>query len=214
MSFLPTRLIEVGCESSPNVRLVSGTSHLDRGTKYIALSHMWGPNHQETLKTRRANVQGRKEWVISLSQLPRTFLDAVKVTRSLGHQFLWIDSLCIIQDDTEDWRYESQRMEEVFSSAYCVIAATCASGTDDGFLKPRSERQAVPMTDVKSRISYYVCEALNDFSGHVDGSEINSRGWVLQERALARRTIHFTSSQTYWECGSGVRCETLMRMNK
>ncbi|KAM7213460.1 HET domain containing protein [Rhypophila decipiens] len=213
MSFFPTRLIDVVGDSSPSVRLVCDTSHIDQGTKYIALSHMWGPNHQKTLKTLEANVQGRKEWVIPLDHLPKTFLDAIKVTRSLGHRFLWIDSLCIIQDDREDWHRESQRMEEVFSSAYCVIAATCASGTDDGFLKPRSERQAIPMTDAKSGISYYVCEAINDFSGHVDGSDINSRGWVLQERALARRTIHFTESQTYWECGSGVRCETLTRMN-
>ena len=215
IGFLPTRLINVGPLHSPTVRLVCGTAELSgRSTKYIALSHMWGTAHHKSLKTLRANVDGRKEWTIPVDALPRTFRDAVEITRSLGHQYLWIDSLCIIQDDEDDWRHESQRMEEVFSSAYCVIAATCATGTDDGFLKPRPERQTVAMNDIQSGLPYYVCAAINDFSGDVDGSEINSRGWVLQERALARRTIHFTANQTYWECGTGVRCETLTRMKK
>jgi hypothetical protein len=94
-------------------------------------------------------------------------------------------------------------MEAVFSSAYCTIAATCASGTNDGFLKERPERQVVAMKDAESGLRFYVCEAINDFGGDVDDSELNSRGWVLQERALARRTVHFTKNQTYWECGKG-----------
>ena len=214
INFLPTRLIDVGFENSPTVRLVCGTSGLAKGTKYIALSHRWGDAHQKTLKTKKQNVKGLTEWIIPFGALPRTFQDAVKVTRSLGHNFLWIDSICIIQDDDDDWRDESQRMEAVFSSAYCVIAASCSSGTDDGFLKPRSERQAISMKDARSRISYYVCEAVDDFTKDVEANELNSRGWVLQERALARRTIHFTGRQTYWECGDGVRCETFARMKK
>ncbi|KAK0651145.1 hypothetical protein B0T16DRAFT_386632 [Cercophora newfieldiana] len=210
IGFLPTRLIDVGTERSAAVRLVCDTASLEGDTQYIALSHRWG--REKTLKTRRKNVEGLKEWIINLELLPRTFRHAVQVTRSLGMSYLWIDSLCIIQDDAEDWDQESQRMEEVFSSAYCTIAATCASGTNDGFLKERSQRQVVAMKDARSGVPFYVCEAINDFGGDVDESELNSRGWVLQERALARRTVHFTKNQTYWECGKGVRCETLTKM--
>lgn len=214
INFLPTRLIDVGSTDSPTVQLTCATGKLSKGTKYIALSHRWGSEHQKTLKALKANLKGQNEWIIPLEELPRTFRDAVHATRNLSHSFLWIDSLCIIQDDPEDWHRESQRMEAVFSSAYCVLAATCASGTDDGFLKFRPKRQVVPMKDAKAGISYYVCESINDFANDVDNSELNSRGWVLQERALARRTVHFTSNQTYWECGGGVRCETLTKMNK
>ena len=104
-------------------------------------------------------------------------------------------------------------MEQVFSSAYITIAASCASGTEDGFLKPRMDRQCVRMAD-EIGAPYYLCEAIDNFSADVDQGELNKRGWVLQERALSRRTIYFTDKQSYWECGGGVRCETLTTMKK
>ncbi|RSL92037.1 hypothetical protein CEP52_014033 [Fusarium oligoseptatum] len=61
--------------------------------------------------------------------------------------------------------------------------------------------------------TYYACENIDDFGTHVDQSELNQRGWVMQERALSRRTIYFVESQSYWECGGGVRCETMTKMN-
>ncbi|KAF4627092.1 hypothetical protein G7Y89_g11064 [Cudoniella acicularis] len=123
---------------------------------------------------------------------------------------LWIDSLCIIQDDPHDWDMESKIMEQVFSSAYATIAASCASGTEDGFLKTYPERQCV--TKGSGSDALYLCGAIDDFRLDVDQGELNNRGWVLQERALSRRTIYFTENQSYWECGEGVRCETLTKM--
>jgi hypothetical protein len=61
---------------------------------------------------------------------------------------------------------------------------------------------------------YYLCDAIDDFSGDVEQGELNKRGWVFQERALSRRTIYFAEKQTYWECGKGVRCETLKKTSK
>jgi hypothetical protein len=150
---------------------------------------------------------------INFGELPRTFQDAITVTRQLGIRFLWIDSLCIIQDDPEDWERESKRMEDVFSSAYCTIAVTCATGSADGFLKPRGNRKYVTMRSSKGS-KFFICEAIDDFGLHVEASELNQRGWVLQERALSNRTIHFTEKQSYWECGEGIRCETFTKMQK
>ncbi|RSL99016.1 hypothetical protein CEP52_009960 [Fusarium oligoseptatum] len=104
-------------------------------------------------------------------------------------------------------------METIFSSAYCVIAASRASGTSSGFLKPRATRTFIRVDEYTDSPTY-ICEAIDDFQHHVIEGDLNKRGWVLQERALARRTIYFTKSQTYWECGQGVRCETLTRMTK
>ncbi len=192
------------------------TESLSPTAKYLALSHRWGaPGKHRAFRTMKADDKGQQERIIEIDQLPKTFRNAIEVTRSLGVQYLWIDSLCIVQDDKEDWNRESKRMEQVFSSAYCTIAATCASGTDDGFLKPRPERQCVTIYGSESDAHpFYVCEAIDDFAQHVDQNELNRRGWVLQERALSRRTIHFTKYQTYWECGEGVRCETLTVMKK
>lgn len=181
--------------------------------QYIALSHRWGnPKQHRQFCTTRLNLD-TLEQDINFHELPRTFQDAITVTRQLGIRFLWIDSLCIIQDDPEDWERESKRMEDVFSSAYCTIAATCATGSAEGFLKPRGDRKCATMRSSKGS-KFFICEAIDDFGLHVEASELNQRGWVLQERALSNRTIHFTERQSYWECGEGIRCETLTEMHK
>lgn len=182
--------------------------------RYLALSHPWGdPPHFCTFTT---NVDRYKE-TIDICEIPATFKDAITITRDLGIRYLWIDSICIVQGPGGDFPQEAKRMEQVFSQAYCVLAASSAKGQYDGFLKPRRKRRYVPLErggggGGKSPI--YVSEFVDDFEHSVVQSRLNKRGWVLQERALARRTIYFTSEQAFWECGQGVRCETMTKMNK
>jgi hypothetical protein len=143
----------------------------------------------------------------------------VTVTRKLGVRFLWIDSLCIIQPregdqgQDSDWDMESKKMEAVFSSAYCTISASSATDSTKGFLNPRSPRQYVTVQDASGTL-LYICQNSDDFRRDVENGVLSKRGWVLQERALSRRTIHFTKNQTYWECGKGIRCESLINMYK
>lgn len=209
-TFLPTRVLDVVDKDATFVRLTCDIGNQTRPGRYIALSHRWGSD--ETLRTTQENKE-RFQDRINIFDLPKTFRDAVYVTRKLGIQYLWIDSLCIVQDDAEDWDTESKLMEQVFSSAYVTIAASCASGTDDGFLKSRPPRQCVTLKK-DNGAEYYICDTIDNFAGDVDQGELNKRGWVLQERALSRRTIYFTEKQSYWECGGGVRCETLTKMKK
>lgn len=216
--FLPTRILDVGNGDADGKTIWLKQNGLDsrKTGRYIALSHRWGPQHSQSCAY-KSNV-GKLAQGIATAELPQSFQEAVRITRDLGLRYLWIDSFCIIQDDPKDWELESKRMERVYSSAYCTIAATCASGSSDSFLKPRPEWRCVTMRSSSGSGSnarrYYVCEAIDDFAVHVDQSELNQRGWVLQERALSRRTIHFTATQSYWECGGGVRCETLTKMKK
>ncbi|KAM0418916.1 hypothetical protein ACHAPT_012181 [Fusarium lateritium] len=211
VDFVPTRLLYIGELNSDVVRLVENSGETKQPMKYVALSHRWGsPEHHEKFCATRANINALKA-DFKVSNLPKTFYDAVLVTRKLGLTYLWIDSICIIQDDAKDWYVESKLMEQVFSSAYCTLAASCASGTNNGFLKARPERRCIPMTS--GGVTYYACENIDDFTTHVDQSELNQRGWVMQERALSRRTIYFAENQSYWECGGGVRCETMTKMN-
>ncbi|KAL8381992.1 hypothetical protein RB595_005989 [Gaeumannomyces hyphopodioides] len=213
---LPTRVIDVGEDSTNRglVRLVcTGTS--DRG-RYIALSHCWGnPSAEEKERncTFAANLKDRC-LRIDLTKLGKTFQDAVKVTRGLGQRYLWIDSLCILQDDPDDWERESRQMGVIFSLAYCVIAATAAEGTDTGFLKPPPLNRFVALLKPSLSAPLYLCTTVDDFHGDVEVASLSRRGWVLQERALARRTIHLSAGQTYWECGHGIHCESLSLLKK
>jgi hypothetical protein len=203
----------VGGSGSESVKLVFGQDQ-SVSVRYLALSHCWGSQKQHPkFCTNKSDIKKFRNG-IRISSLPRTFQDAVFVTRSIGVPLLWIDSLCILQDDPEDWIVEASLMGRVFSSAYCTLAASCASGSSEGFLKPRSEGACIAMRGPGGEGTYYVCEPIDNFTRDVDESKLNHRGWVLQERALSRRTIHFTQTQSYWQCGKGVRCETMTKMNK
>jgi hypothetical protein len=180
--------------------------------EYVALSHCWGPPPH--FMTTRTNIQ---EYIagIELNKLPPTFRDAVLTTRALRVPYLWIDSLCIIQGSDGDFQQEAKRMESVYSNAYCVIAVSCTTSAQyNGFLGlRRPERDYVTLQDNNGE-DFFVCANIDDFQTHVLDGELSTRGWVLQEHALARRTLFFTDHQMYWECGDGVRCETLTKMEK
>ncbi|KAI0401501.1 HET-domain-containing protein [Xylaria palmicola] len=205
LATLPTRLIDVEERDSPYVRLLE-TQHSTVQVphlRYVALSHPWGDKAKHShYCTTRENIAHHKAG-IAINILPPTFQDAIQATRQLRVRYLWIDSLCIVQGKDGDFEDEATHMETVFSSAYCVIAATCASGTSSGFLKSRPDRNIVKM-ERPGEAPLYFCDAINNFQQDVIEGTLSQRGWVLQERALARRTIHFANNQTYWECGEAA----------
>ncbi|KAL1877486.1 hypothetical protein Daus18300_002473 [Diaporthe australafricana] len=205
---LPTRVIDVGDGDGKPMRLVETVE--GSSGRYLALSHRWGVlSKEQRFCTYDENITDLKK-AIPYDRLPQSFQDAVRVTRALHVQYLWIDSLCIIQDNPADWESEASRMEDVFSNAYCTIAASSAESSLAGFLGERHQRDVVSIQTASGLL--HLAEPIDNFGSHVENSVLSSRGWVLQERALSRRTIYFTTTQVYWECGQGVFCETLARL--
>lgn len=195
--FWPTRVIFVGGPNPDKLALVESQ---ESGKDYLALSHCWGSLSDEertTFRTTKRNVNDRLN-SFSYEKLPRTFQHAVDVTRSLKKQYLWIDALCIIQGPDGDWHEEAKKMEKVFSHAYCTIAASSALGCKDGFLRSGLNS---PVQDISDP------DCACPFDQDVDQGALMRRAWVLQERVLSRRTIHFAAAHTYFECGAGVKCE-------
>lgn len=208
-SHMPTRLIEVGAENDPMVRLYE--TRPDDSVKYVALSHAWGagPHFCTTL----ANIESQRRYM-PLDILPMTYQDAITVTRRLDIRYLWIDAICIIQGDGGDFDMEAKRMEDVFSQAYLVLAASSATSQQDGFLKPRKAPKSIQLKAPSNEAAIHIRRFIDDFDRYALQSPLHKMAWKLKERAFARRTIYFTSVQTFWECGSGVRCETMTKMNK
>jgi hypothetical protein len=121
---LPKRVLDLGeGQRSPGVRLLETRG---RSGRYIALSHCWGSSHR--IQTTKATIQDHKRGM-KFSALPQTFQDAVASARKFNIRYLWIDTLCIIQDDAADWEQESSMMGEIYSNAYLTLAAS--SSTDD-----------------------------------------------------------------------------------
>jgi hypothetical protein len=220
--YRPRRLLYVG--GRPEDLCLVDTRHSVQGLRqmeYIALSHPWGdPASNKHFKSTKRNVTDHMKGV-NESTLPLNFADAITVTRRLGISFLWIDSICIIQasdGDEGDFLQEAEHMQNIFGSAYCVIAASSAQGMSDGFLSHRNVPKIVALsrqdTGKEPAAQFYVSDLVDDFDRDVAQGPLSQRGWVLQERALARRTIYFSKSQTYWECGKGIRCETLSKIKR
>src|SRR5690606_33344547 len=136
---LPKRVIYVGPEDNAGIQLlVTETDIPGLGSGeppvYLALSHCWGGSVH--LDTRKATVAQRRA-NITWESLPPTFKDAVTVTRRLGFEYVWIDSLCIIQDDEKDWVNEAAKMASIYEGATIVLAATSSVDGEGGCLFPR-----------------------------------------------------------------------------
>jgi len=206
----PARLIAIEDDCVRLVRTIDLEASNSEPLRYLALSYTWGDKdvHQRYFTTVDTVEQHCK--AIPTQSLPNLFVDALTITRRLGIRYLWIDALCIIQGEGGDWETEAERMHATFSAAYAVLAASRCSGTNDKIL---AERQQHPSATIHDH-GLVFSEDIDDFQLDVIEGHMNKRGWVLQERALARRTIYFAEKQTYWECGQGIRCETLTKMCK
>lgn len=153
------------------------------------------------------NIKHRIAAVL-MEDLPKTFRDAVQITRRLGVRHLWIDSLCIIQDSKEDWGIEAARMGDVYRYGYLNIAANASKGANAGIFTQRSDAARRVRLIIKSRAGNNEAEFFvrhgrwDDCSYGLsdEASMLASRGWVLQESVLSPRTLHYTKQQMIWEC--------------
>ena len=211
---LPRRVIDVQNwqNSLHPIRLYEGQGECSR---YVALSHRWGSN--QLLKTTTSSLESRKK-AISWIELSQTFQDAIILTAKLGVRYLWIDSLCIIQDSKKDWQQESSKMASIYENAFVTLAANRSEDDSKGGLfAPRVTNAATIQVDFPGRptISVLVREALKHDQFY-EGSENNERhgsyplfqrAWCFQERILATRILHFTKNEVVFECKTGCKCE-------
>lgn len=217
-SFLPTRVLDVQAfPKSEDVRLVASKamiSYSHKSPTYLTLSHCWGKTSLIVTTTR--NIKSM-ETRVSFSDLSKTFRDAVTLTRKLHQRYLWIDSLCIIQDDKEDWAREAAKMAKVYGDSYCTLAAlSSADGSGGCHLEDRVQKvMDNPFFDLRDPTSAgepYIRifrKEPTDWKTEYDGvtsrsgesqSPLRHRAWVLQERELSKRSIHFGRNQLLWEC--------------
>ncbi|KAL9105774.1 MAG: hypothetical protein Q9227_009122 [Pyrenula ochraceoflavens] len=151
---------------------------------------------------------------IKISDLPQNFQDAIKVTRTLGFHYIWIDSLCILQDEiNNDWRREASLMHKVYACSTLTIAATSASNSHCGLFSKRSPASTNPpvIRLCKEGFQTQRWRVIDNamWTKEVDDAPLTQRGWVLQERLLSRRVIHFGRNQILWECRSSEATEVL-----
>ena len=175
----------------------------------MTLSHTWGT--AEFIKLTKSTSQSL-QYGFQSTDLPKTFRDAIAITKKFGVKYLWIDSLCILQDSAEDWLHEAAQMGEIYYNSLCNVAATGASNSDQGCFFDRDTSLISPCIvksewNNKSNHDYHIIEAFF-WTEQVSNAPLNRRGWVVQERLLSPRVLHFGGDQLLWECHEFDACET------
>ena len=212
-NLLPHRILSLSSEavSTPTATLAPRVflkeHSLGEMGNYACLSHSWG-GHQP-LRTLNATLEAHKK-DIAWESLPKTFQDAVVVALRLNLQYIWIDSLCIIQDSDEDWSVESALMADIYRNATITLSAAASKGPNDGlFVSVPVENRAVKIepTVVTSQQPYRNFYTRHRIDHHRRNQPLLSRGWVHQERLLSPRVIHFGAFELMWECMQSTSCE-------
>lgn len=176
---------------------------LPKDTLYATLSHCWGGASPIVLTQENF---GRLNFDIPLEEPPETFQQAIHVARSLDIGYLWICTLCIIQDSNLDWLQEVGKMAQVYTKSFLNISADASANPYRGLFRQRDPTKwrsfFVPSPDGAKDVLgiCYGEDPAKGWSLGVEESPLNRRGWVLQERMLAPRVVHFSEEQVYWEC--------------
>ncbi|KAJ4351485.1 uncharacterized protein N0V89_006828 [Didymosphaeria variabile] len=196
---LPKRVIEVPTDPAQSCRIRTTDNKLGR---YAILSHCWGSS-DITMKLKDSLIAEFQN-TIPYEELPRSFQDAIQITRRLGFKYLWIDALCISQDNAEEWAEEAPKMSLYYGRSSLMISATAAEDSTRGILTNRHIRYS-PLLG-KGR-NYQLRPGQLSSSYGIDSSMLATRGWAAQERVLAPRIVHYTTHQMVWECGHGHEFE-------
>lgn len=211
----PTRLIEVVSQNGREPRLVYSSDLAEQHPEYAALSYCWG----DTLPicTLRA-TEPEFRTQIPYRTLPRTFQDAIDIVRVLHLPYIWIDALCIVQEDYEDWEKEATRMQQIYSGSTLTIAASGAKDASGGFFAhelPRFRAASVPVerayfTVLNSTTGKRMIVQVQDRGGVSTGMTpiLQTRGLTLQESVLSNRIVQCVQSELYWRCNQGCQTES------
>ncbi|KAH7379748.1 heterokaryon incompatibility protein-domain-containing protein [Cadophora sp. MPI-SDFR-AT-0126] len=211
---LPTRVIDVELHATQDVK-VHEPRALEGTGRYIALSHCWGGH--EIIKTTSSNLIAMKK-NIKWDALPRTFQDAISVARELQVRWVWIDSLCILQDDKADWEVEAAQMGTYYQKAFLTVAAASSPDPATPFLCSRDSKhlhrdfqisykgdthrvRARPL--LRERYVAYKVDKSNKGEEHEHKfGPLSKRAWCWQENSLSTRIVHYTPTGLVFECQS------------
>lgn len=211
---MPSRLLDLGQSDTAavTVRLCISTKSLI-GQQYMTLSHCWGKH--VPFRLLQSNIDELQSG-IALKILPKTFTDAMYITKRFRVRYLWIDSLCIIQESIQDWREEAAVMGKVYKHSYCNVAARGAIDSTGGCFFTRNPSLIMPTQvtikwddwDGITEQAYQVVSGPELWNTKFSNEPLNQRAWVLQERILSPRVIHFGTQQLWWECHTLNACES------
>ncbi|KAI8660254.1 HET domain-containing protein [Fusarium keratoplasticum] len=204
---LPTRVLDVGDPSDPDSSTRLKINEVETHGSYLALSYCWGKRDPtasfQPLLLRRNSLHDLTSQ-IRPENLQRSIQDAICVTRKLGFRYIWVDALCIIQDDDDDKDNEISQMATIYKNAVITLAAGTAEKASEGFLGNPESRPTVYLPENKFAIPMDTEGEIGTVYLSADPYEpdhpLDKRGWTLQEFMLSSRMLIFSDYQLLWQC--------------
>ena len=206
LPLLPTRVIEIEPDGQARITKSQGMR-----AEYLTLSYCWGQGKRMLSTVGSGSYEQFKQKLPLDDTMPKTFRDALQVTKALGYRYLWIDALCIIQDDLEDVGKEMVKMGGIYRQSTLTIFAANGPDTDSGLFSKRDSRGSkacnVRITQKRDSNFMQTCISIRDV--HLNRrSALQKRGWVLQEEVLSGRLLTFNPYMVNWSCITTFACET------
>lgn len=165
---------------------------------YVALSYVWGRPTGLDHRTLRANVSQRTyPGGIEERRLPKTIRQAIQLTRDLGLRYIWIDSLCIVQDSYSSFKLNAEKMDLIYRNAHLTICAADGDGAGEGLSALDPLKAEKPIAQYVEGIKLQVSRPSESV---IRDSVWNQRGWTFQERILSPRCLVFVKGRFYFQC--------------
>ncbi|KAL8964094.1 MAG: hypothetical protein Q9183_004708 [Haloplaca sp. 2 TL-2023] len=216
---LPRRLLHLAEDATSGKVSLVNVHRLNVPTgsiEYLALSYCWGKSTNS--RSLRANIDDRERYGLDVIDLPLAIQDALAVTRQLGFGYLWVDAICICQDDEAEWDAEAAKMADIYGGSQFAISALASPDADEPFLLPRyfeaAEIGSIKRIDVEQgaaeeyALQLFLRERPWNIKTELKTARLNSRAWSFQERILAPGVLHYGCDQAFWECneyrGGGI----------
>lgn len=178
--------------------------------RYLALSYVRGdaPTFQLLQSNKKKLTRTHGLLKIFRQNLPKTIRDAIHATRSFGERYLWVDSLCVVQDDEVDLRQQLETMDRIYGNALLTIVAADAEHADGGLAGVDKGSRKVDQICEEIEPGFHLMLPLPEPKG-LATSPWNNRAWTFQERLVSRRLAIFTGGQLVWRCHKAVAFEDM-----
>ncbi|KAH7384940.1 heterokaryon incompatibility protein-domain-containing protein [Cadophora sp. MPI-SDFR-AT-0126] len=201
LEFRPTRLMEILSQNQGRIILTRDIQDEVSSHAYATLSHCWG--RAKTLSLLTSNID-QLQLGINIAELPASYQEAIAVCNIFGFQYIWIDSLCIIQDSPGDWRREAMAMKDVYRNSMMNIAAAAAAENTESSFTARDASTISPLSidiqwEGQEPGKFYLVNA-DAYKDEVGCSPLRRRAWVVQEVWLSSRNLYLTKNQLWWKC--------------
>ncbi|KAF2239900.1 HET-domain-containing protein [Viridothelium virens] len=182
---------------------------LQEDLPYVSLSYVWGSANRTTTLKSNVHLFSQPNGLLKKG-LPKTISNALEVTKALGYRYLWVDALCIVQDDDVSKKRMIESMDSVYGNSAITLVAATGEHADAGLSGWDKTCRKPPWEDVETIRSDFRIGLVSFFENEIEDSPYSRRSWTYQEEILSSRCLVFMNGRIFFYCRAALWREDLM----